>query len=125
MSFGQEIDPRIGSYYSNLTGFWKGDVRFHNLTNMTAAPLASEPFWLKDASAFVASANLTNATELENRLGKWRWAESTKTSIRFGDKKSTQKDIAEKNGHDAGKLGMFMLQFSKQPIYTASRQHVS
>jgi transmembrane E3 ubiquitin-protein ligase len=99
VSFGQEIDPLAGSYYSNLTGFWKGDVRFHNLTNTTAGttPSLSNPFWLKDVDAFVASANLTNVTELADKLGKWRWAGSTKTSVRLVDKKGPPKEIAEKN----------------------------
>lgn len=86
MSFGRQLDPQSGSYYSNLTGFWRGEMTFHNLTNETSQMYAHAPFWLKDASDFVSAANLTNATELSERLGKWRWAQSGKVAISFGDK---------------------------------------
>ncbi|KAI0683663.1 hypothetical protein BC835DRAFT_1295386 [Cytidiella melzeri] len=97
MSFGQQVDPSAGSYYTNLTGFWKGDIQFHNLTNITRESQLSVPFWVHEADAFVASANLTNATELSDRLGTWRWGQSTKTSIRIGDKKGVSQDFARKN----------------------------
>ncbi|KAI0083737.1 hypothetical protein BDY19DRAFT_975766 [Irpex rosettiformis] len=97
MSLSGELDSHQGSYYQNLTAFWKGDVRFHNLTNITTVPQLQTPFWLKDAEAFVSTANLTNATELSDRLGKWQWAHSTKTSIRFADKKVSGEDAKKKD----------------------------
>lgn len=100
MSFGSHIAPREGSYYQNLTAFWKGDIRYHNLTNLTTQAQTNPPFWLKEAEAFVSSANLTNATVLSERLDKWQWSHSTKTSFRFSDKKPSERDIQEKGLSD-------------------------
>ena len=97
MSFGRQLDPYQGSYYQNLTAFWKGDVQFHNLTNLTTDSQIQPPFWINDAQTFVTSANLTNATELAERVGNWRWSHSTKTSIRFADKKASREDGEKKD----------------------------
>lgn len=86
LTFGRQLDPQSGSYYANLTGFWRGDVQFHNLTNETMQTYSSPPFWIQDAQSFMSTANLTNATELTERVGKWGWDSSTKVAISFGDK---------------------------------------
>ncbi|KAI0343001.1 hypothetical protein BDW22DRAFT_1356560 [Trametopsis cervina] len=97
VTFGRQLDPYAGSYYTNLTGFWRGDIHFHNLTNVTANPPQSPPFWLQHAQDFISSANLTNATALSERQGKWKWAHSTKTSISFGDKKLWSEEAMKRN----------------------------
>lgn len=88
VTFGPPVDPLQASYYANLTGFWRGDLQFHNLTNLTGEALAgaAPPIWLQDAQSFISTANLTNATELSTRLGEWDWVHSAKVAISFGDK---------------------------------------
>ena len=49
-------------------------------------------------------------------------AQSSPYAVKSGD---TCWDIAEKNGHDAGKLGMSLLQFTERPIDPAIRQRGS
>lgn len=92
MTFGSRLDPKHDSYYTNLTGFWRGDLAFHNIsfldsehppstTNGTAIP------WLSVAKDYVEAANLTaNATEYQERIGAWNWTASYKLSLSIGDK---------------------------------------
>ena len=91
MTFGPRLHPQLGSYYTNLTGYWKGDVRFHNLTQESHTYIAPNGStfnfpWANLASNYLAGANLTNATELAERLGEWNWTRSEKVDISFGDK---------------------------------------
>lgn len=88
MTFGSKLDPQSASYYANLTGFWKGNVTFHNLSDpqTTTDGTTSIPAWHRLADDFVAHANLTNATELDARLGGWNWTRSDKVAISWGDK---------------------------------------
>lgn len=90
LTFGPRLDPSTESYYANLTGFWKGDLQLHNLTEDTTSlsghDTASFPPWHDAASNFLVGANVTNATELTERLGKWNWTRSEKVDISFGDR---------------------------------------
>ena len=94
MTFGSQVDPQAASYYQNLTGFWRGDVRFHNLTKLDSSvtPVPDTtiqvPPWHRAAADYIASANatLTNATELTHKLGSWNWTRSKRVDISFGDK---------------------------------------
>lgn len=103
MSFGQRLHPQLGSYYSNLTGYWKGDVRFHNLTQeshpLSSPDIISTPPWSRQASDYLIGANLTNATEFAQRLGAWNWTRSEKVDISFGDKLVW----SERNGSEVSK----------------------
>ncbi|KAL4250477.1 hypothetical protein ABKN59_006994 [Abortiporus biennis] len=87
MTFGPELVPETSSYYSNLTGFWRGDIRFYNLTDL---PVPSDgevvPEWYHLAKDFVAGANMTNMTEVAERIGPWNWTASNKLAISVGDK---------------------------------------
>ena len=86
MTFGSQLDPQFQSYYTNLTGFWRGDVEFHNLTDLQSNATAPLPVWHHLAEDVVSKANLTNATEFTNRLGSWNWTRSDKVAISLGDK---------------------------------------
>ncbi|OBZ78657.1 DSC E3 ubiquitin ligase complex subunit 1 [Grifola frondosa] len=57
LNFGPELDPERGSYYSNLTGFWHGDLQFHNLTSLNASEYQSR--WSHLAGSFVAQTNIS------------------------------------------------------------------
>ena len=81
------MNPQQESYYANLTGFWKGDLQYHNLTEeATALNNFMDTPWRNLASEFLVGANLTNATEFSERLGAWNWSRSDKVDISFGDK---------------------------------------
>ena len=86
MTFGSQLDLQFQSYYTNLTGFWRGDVEFHNLTDLQSNATAPLPIWHHLAEDLVANANLTNATEFTNRLGSWNWTRSDKVAISLGYK---------------------------------------
>ena len=101
MTFGSQLDPQSSSYYTNLTGFWRGDVTFYNLTNLRVNETTPLPPWHHLAEDLVAHANLTNMTEFTNTLGSWNWTRSNKVAISFGDRlvwsekrKEPSKDIA-------------------------------
>ena len=36
LPFGRELDFIRGPYYSNMTGFWHGNLQLHNLTALSA-----------------------------------------------------------------------------------------
>lgn len=86
MTFEGQVDPQAASYYTNLTGFWRGDVNFHNLTKLEVNATTPPPPWHRLADELVASANLTNATEFASRVGSWNWTRSNKVQISLGDK---------------------------------------
>ncbi|KAI0628206.1 hypothetical protein C8Q77DRAFT_1150309 [Trametes polyzona] len=81
MTFGSEIHPAHGSYYSNLTGFWHGEVQPHNLTSLNASEAASS--WRHLAEQFMLPTNLTAIPYL---LGSWNWTNTNKLSLSAGDK---------------------------------------
>ncbi|KAI0793636.1 hypothetical protein C8Q74DRAFT_1243576 [Fomes fomentarius] len=79
--FGREIDPKQGSYYSNMTGFWHGDVQLHNLTALNTTEQASP--WRHLSEQFMIPTNLTAIPELQ---GPWNWTRSNKVTLNVGDK---------------------------------------
>lgn len=78
---GRELDPKQGSYYSNMTGFWHGDVQLHNLTALNATDQASP--WRHLSEQFMIPTNLTAIPELQ---GPWNWTRSNKVTLNVGDK---------------------------------------
>ncbi len=82
--FGRRVDPQSESYYANLTGFWKGETQFYNLTELD---ITSEvPSWSGPVNDFLVGANISNATEFADRLGSWNWTRSNRVDLSFGDK---------------------------------------
>lgn len=81
LSFGSEIDPKQGSYYSNMTGFWHGDTHLHNLTALNASEAASS--WRYLSEQFLLPVNLS---AIPNLLGPWNWTATNKLSLSVGDK---------------------------------------
>lgn len=81
MTFGQHLDTREASYYSNLTGFWHGELHSHNLTTAYAA---EHPDGEDDLTKpYTIPANMS---ELAQELGEWNWMRSNKISLSLGDK---------------------------------------
>ncbi len=90
MNFGSRVDPQSASYYTNLTGSWRGDVLYHNLFDVLSDDANPLP-WYHHALDYTAAANFTNgtklnATELEARLGTWKWERSESIAMSFGDR---------------------------------------
>ncbi|KAI0644285.1 hypothetical protein C8Q79DRAFT_913528 [Trametes meyenii] len=81
VTFGPELDPKSGSYYSNMTGFWHGDLQPHNLTNLNTSEAASS--WRHLSEQFMVS---TNFTAIPDLLGPWNWTRSNRVSLSVGDK---------------------------------------
>ncbi|EJF60599.1 hypothetical protein BD309DRAFT_958957 [Dichomitus squalens] len=81
LPFGLELDPKQGSYYSNLTGFWHGDLQLHNLTSLNATEKTSP--WRHLAEQWMLT---TNLSEIPERLGSWNWTRSNKVTLNVGDK---------------------------------------
>lgn len=82
MTFESRLDPERGSYYTNLTGFWHGEVNLHNLTSpdMDNGTAVS---WIPLAESYT---NATNMTALPQLLGPWKWAATNKVALSVGDK---------------------------------------
>ncbi|KAI0726059.1 hypothetical protein C8Q72DRAFT_998682 [Fomitopsis betulina] len=81
LDLGPVLDPDMASYYTNLTGFWHGEIDFHNLTSLSANDSTAE--WRSAANDFIMQ---TNMTQLPDLLGTWKWATTEKLSISVGDK---------------------------------------
>ncbi|KZT21185.1 hypothetical protein NEOLEDRAFT_1074064 [Neolentinus lepideus HHB14362 ss-1] len=69
---GTELDPSTSSYYSNITGYIKSTIKFHNLTvpyssNNSDTPL---PPWVPLANSLMEGVNMTELVESVS-LGGW------------------------------------------------------
>ena len=90
MTFGSQADPQSASYYTNLTGFWHGEIDVHNLTSLSTNDSISE--WSSAATDFVSH---TNMTELPELLGTWKWGATEKLSLSVGDKLVVNQSIPQ------------------------------
>lgn len=90
LAFGSQLDPMEASYYTNLTGFWRGEGQFYNLTSSNSTSESNDTDslpWRPIAHSLLTSSNFTpNVTELSERLGSWNWSSSNKAAISVGDK---------------------------------------
>lgn len=80
MTFGTHLDPNEASYYTNITGFIRGDVSFHNITPPS---LAMANNW---ESYAVNMMNGTNMTEVAERASSWNWTGSDKVALSVVEK---------------------------------------
>ncbi|KAH9829949.1 uncharacterized protein C8Q71DRAFT_717557 [Rhodofomes roseus] len=95
VNLGPVLDPDVGSYYTNLTGFWHGEVDFHNLTSLSANDSALS--WGPSAKELVSHTNMTLLPEL---LGLWNWAATDKLSLSVGDKLILNQTLAKNISED-------------------------
>jgi len=82
MNFGAKLDPETRSYYTNLTGFWHGELQFHNLTS----PNYQNSTVIEWSNLADDSVNATNKTAVPELLGSWNWTASNKVSLSIGNK---------------------------------------
>lgn len=87
------MNPNKASYYSNITGFLRGEVDFHNITHTFLANSSVPPGWAGFANELVGEANETDVTE---RSSSWNWAGSNKVSLSVVEKNpGPEWDVAE------------------------------
>ncbi|KZP30544.1 hypothetical protein FIBSPDRAFT_777298 [Athelia psychrophila] len=90
---GTYLNPNKASYYSNITGFLRGEVDFHNITHTFLANSSVPPGWAGFANELVGEANETDITE---RSSSWNWAGSNKVSLSVVEKNpGPEWDVAE------------------------------
>ena len=80
MTFGARVDPNEASYYTNITGFIRGDVAFHNITPPS---LSISNSWEAYAKSIMNGANMTEVTE---RANSWNWTGSDKVALSVVEK---------------------------------------
>ncbi|RDX47178.1 hypothetical protein OH76DRAFT_1558028 [Lentinus brumalis] len=81
LPYGREVDPAKASYYSNMTGFWHGNVQPHNLTSLNVTEQSSP--WRHLSEQFMIPTNLSTIPEL---LGPWNWTRTNKVTLNVADK---------------------------------------
>ncbi|KAH9926336.1 uncharacterized protein BXZ73DRAFT_49527 [Epithele typhae] len=81
IAHGRTLDPRRGSYYANMTGYWHAAIQAHNLTALNATERRAP--WRPLSEQWMLP---TNLTLVPARLGAWNWTRSNKVTINIGDK---------------------------------------
>lgn len=84
-----QLDPLLGSYYSNASGLFRGDVRYHNLSSI---PYDTNVTWKPIADRLMENTNLSAIPE---QLGNWNWSAADTIGIRVHDMMSTATNISE------------------------------
>lgn len=84
-----QLEPSLGSYYSNATGLFHGDVRYHNLSSI---PYDTDVTWKPIADRVMDNANLSAIPE---RLGTWNWSATDRIGIRVHDRIATVTNVSE------------------------------
>ena len=84
-----QLEPSLGSYYSNATGLFHGDVRYHNLSSI---PYDTDVTWKPIADRVMDNANLSAIPE---RLGTWNWSAADRIGIRVHDRIATVTNVSE------------------------------
>ncbi|KAH9479483.1 DSC E3 ubiquitin ligase complex subunit 1 [Psilocybe cubensis] len=88
---GSLLDPRIESYYRNITGFVHGDAQFTNISLPSLALNETLP-WRHLAQDVMTGANTTNMTE---KLGSWGWNTTTKVALSVVEKKPAESAVTK------------------------------
>ena len=83
------LDPVLGSYYSNASGLFRGDVRYYNLSSI---PYDTSVIWRPIADSVMENANLSVIPE---RLGSWNWSAADAIEFRVHDRMVTAANISE------------------------------
>jgi hypothetical protein len=82
-------DPFFGSYYSNASGWFHGDVRYYNLSSI---PYDTNVTWKPIADHLMENTNLSAIPE---RLGNWNWSATDTIGIRVLDMMTTVSNVSE------------------------------
>ena len=77
---GTRVDPNKASYYTNITGFIRGDLSFHNIS-LPSLPMSNS--WETYARSMM---NGTNMTEVTERANSWNWTGSDRVALSVVEK---------------------------------------
>jgi hypothetical protein len=95
--YTSDLDSREqgGTYYTNITGFFHGDLTFHNISSPADDDdvTRSSPSWRPFAQRLMAG---TNMTELVRELGTWNWSASDKLAMSLMEKPHGVVGVQEK-----------------------------
>jgi transmembrane E3 ubiquitin-protein ligase len=97
---GTHLDPSQASYYSNITGFIRGDITFYNISlpsldslsslasstnnnDTTTTNLTLPPPWLPHAKSIMSP---LNTTEVIERASSWNWTGCDKIALSVVEK---------------------------------------
>ena len=84
-----QLDPSFGSYYSNASGLFRGDVRYYNLSSI---PYDFNVTWGPIADRVMENANLSAIPE---QLGSWNWSAADAIRIKVHDRMTTAANVSE------------------------------
>jgi hypothetical protein len=105
LPISHKLDPSRGSYYSNASGLFHGDVRYYNLSSV---PYDTNVTWKPIADRVMGNANLSAIPE---RLGSWNWSATDTIRIKVHDMMATTSNISES-------IGIFQVLFPP-PLHVA------
>ena len=86
---GVQLHPSLGSYYTNVTGIFRGDIRYYNLSSI---PYDTNVTWKPIADQVMENANLSAIPE---RLGTWDWSAADTIELRVHDRMMTVVNVSE------------------------------
>ena len=75
-----QLDPLFGSYYSNTSGLFRGDVRYYDLSSI---PYDTNVTWRPIVDLVMENANLSTILE---RLRSWNWSVADTVGIKAHDR---------------------------------------
>jgi len=84
-----QLDPLFGSYYSNASGLFRGDVHYYNLSSI---PYDTNVTWRPIVDGVMENANLSTIPE---RLGSWNWSAADTIGIKVHDRMATVANVSE------------------------------
>lgn len=84
-----QLDPLFGSYYSNASGLFRGDVHYYNLSSI---PYDTNVTWGPIVDRVMENANLSTIPE---RLGPWNWSAADTVGIKVHDRIATVGNVSE------------------------------
>jgi hypothetical protein len=84
-----QLDPSFGSYYSNASGLFRGDIRYYNLSSI---PHDTNVTWKPIADRVMENANLSAIPE---RLGSWNWSATDTVRIKVYDRMVNVANVSE------------------------------
>ena len=90
-----DIVPPLGSgltFYANITGFFRGDLNFYNITPPHLERATSSPEWKTHTLQLTAGMNMT---ELAAKVGTWGWSAPDKFVLSVLDKARVDLQIQE------------------------------
>ncbi|KAF5353145.1 hypothetical protein D9758_008759 [Tetrapyrgos nigripes] len=94
------LDPFHSSYYSNITGFIHGDVKFYNITPDALRNSSESLSWKPLAEQLMEGVEI-NSTQLSQALGEWNWSAPVRTSMSVMEKEPELENLQLSSWYNA------------------------